>query len=392
MLSVVIQIQYCAIRRRLILSIYDKLCASTTRIKRVVINLERRTLNVQYRYSKLMRQLSSLGKSEITEEELKSLSLGAVVTAGNTPLQKSTSFPKPALGSAEFELEDSMRECHRMSSSEYLQLLQKDKNELQKMCEYMLLSRLCFYRPRSLTIANPKKIMFIRTTAEGICGIPRDYDQSYYNRTAEILYNTKELNLPENFEFTDVDTTAQIIAKFIQVKLSNSSLLGFVKPEAYTKFLSFTEDCYREKYLDRPYEFKRNDKNRMIKILKDNSLEGLLFNDRAKVIPIIKLISSSIKLLNNLDMLNVNPRTSNYPVQNLVFSLQTKLYRLAAHLRSLSPEMLDKCAVNSKDIESLLLVSYNYLNNPGEVQDNRKILYKLARTHTNLKDYVSLNL
>lgn len=343
---------------------------------------------------KLMRELSSLGKSEITEEELKSLSLGAVVTTKSTPLQKSTSFPK-TYGPTPSEpmIMPSTRECHRMSSSEYLQLLQKDKNELQKMREYMLLSRLCFYHPRSLTIANPKKIMFIRTTAEGICGIPRDYDQNYYNRTAEILRNTKELNLPENFEFTDVDTTAQIIAKFIQVKLSNSLLLGPVKPAAYTKFLSFTEDCYREKYLDRPYKFKRNNKSRMIKILKDNSLEGLLFNDRAKVIPIIKLISSSIKLLNNLDMLNAKSNVSNYPVQNLVFPLCTKLHCLAAHLRSLSPEILDKCAVNSEDIESLLLlVSYNYLNNPGEVQDNRKILYKLARTHTNLKDYVFMNL
>ena len=346
-------------------------------------------INIQ----KLMRELSSLGKSEITEEELKSLSLGAVVTTKSTPLQKSTSFPK-TYGPTPSEpmTMPSTQERHRMSSSEYLQMLQKDKNELQKMREKMLLSRLCFYHPRSFTITNPKKIMFIRTTAEGICGIPRDYDQNYYNRAAEILRNTKELNLSKDFEFTDVDTTAQIIVKFIQIKLSNSSLLGFVKPEAYIKLLTFTEDCYREKYLDRPYKFKRNNKNRMIKILKDNSLEGLLFDDRTKVIPIIKLISSSIKFLNNLDMLNVNPRTSNYPVQNLVFPLQTKLYRLAAHLRSLSPEMLDKCAVNSEDIESLLLVSYNYLNNPGEVQDNRKILYKLARTHTNLKDYVSLNL
>ena len=346
-------------------------------------------INIQ----KLMRELSSLGKSEITEEELKSLSLGAVVTTKSTPLQKSTSFPKTyGPTPSEHMTMPSTQECHRMSSSEYLQMLQKDKNELQKMRERMLLSRLCFYHPRSLTIANPKKIMFIRTTAEGICGIPRDYDQNYYNRTAEILRNTKELNLSKDFEFTDVDTTAQIIAKFIQVKLSNSSLLGSVKPEAYTKFLSFTEDCYREKYLDRPYKFKRNNKNRMIKILKDNSLEGLLFGDRAKVIPIIKSVSSIIKLLNNLDMLNVNPRTSNYPVQNLVFPLRTKLHRLSYDLISSSSKVFDKCAIGADDIKSLLQNSFKYLDNPGEVQDNRKILYKLARTRTNLKDYVSLNL
>ena len=344
-------------------------------------------INIQ----KLMRELSSLGKSEITEEELKSLSLDAVVTTKSTPLQKSTSFLK-TYGPTPSEpmTMPSTQECHRMSSSEYLQMLRKDKNELQKMRERMLLSRLCFYHPRNFTITNPKNIMFIRTTAEGICGNPRIYDRDYYDRTAEILCNTKELNLPEDFEFTDVDTTAQIITSFLRIKLSNSSLLGPVKPAAYINFLSLVEHHYREKYLDNPRKFKRNDKNRMIKIIKDNSLEGLLFNDRAKVIPIIKLISSSIKLLNNLDMLNVNPRTSNYPVQYLVSSLQTTLFRLAAHLRSLSSEMLDKCAVNSKDIESLLLVSYRYLNNPDEVQDNRKILYKLARTHTNLKDYVAL--
>ena len=52
MLSVVIQIEILCYQAMLDPPIYDKLCASTTRIKRVVINLERRTLNVQYKYPK----------------------------------------------------------------------------------------------------------------------------------------------------------------------------------------------------------------------------------------------------------------------------------------------------------------------------------------------------
>lgn len=347
-----------------------------------------------------MRRLSSLGKSEITEEELKSLAHDMRTSAESTPLQKSTSFSKPAHiivdetnGSMPSdELKDSMQECHSMSSSEYLQLLRGDKYALQTMRERMLLSRLCFYHPRSFTIADPKKIMFIKTTAEGICGNPRNYDQDYYNRAAEILRNTRELNLPRDFKFTDVDATAQLIMKFIKIRLSGSLLLGPVKPAAYINFLSLVEHHYREKYLDNPYKFKRNSKTRIIKILKDNSLESILFGDRAKAIPIFRLISSIIKLMNSLDMRNAKSNVSNYPVRNYVFPLQTKLYRLAAHLRSLSPEMLDKCAVISKDIESLLLVSYKYLNNTDEVQDNGEVLIKLARTHTNLKDYIALDL